>query len=155
MVAWYAIWQRNPEPTVVVTYDSQKRLVMHAESLNTARSIQEEPQMARTDAKKLPKMRPNSGRYKRQNDKVKKRLKKTRSQRNHTECVAAKKICNGADVIVMKRLHLAKMTRKGRKKRHLNREMRHVRRRVLEQRISNRAQINNRPHAQSIFYKFI
>ena len=46
----------------------------------------------------------------------------------------------------MEKLSLKKITSKGgRKKRHMNREMRHVRHHMLKQRISNRSQINNTP----------
>lgn len=130
------------EPTVVVTLDRDGR-VKAKDSYDTVTSFRDGRRQYQKMQSKMSKMNRRSGRCRRMRARLQKRFQKTANRRTHAECVAAKHVCTDHDpaVIVLEGLKLERMTRRGRGKRHMNREMRFVRHHMIEQRIRNRAEI--------------
>ena len=130
------------EPTVVVTLDGDGNTTAK-DSYDTATPFKTGQRQHQKAQSKMSKMNHRSGRCRRLQAILRRRLQKTLRRREYTECIAAKHICVDHDpaVIVLEDLKLGRMTRRGRGRRHMNREMRFVRHRMIEQRIRNRAEM--------------
>ena len=131
------------EPTVVVTLDLRGR-PLAADSYDTASAFKDGRASYQRHQRRLSKQNGRSGRYRDHLRMLNKRLRRALNRRAYAECVAAKEICRTGRprVIVMEDLNLSSMTRRGgSRKRGLNREMRFVRHRAIEQRIRNRAEM--------------
>ncbi len=101
---------------------------------------------------RMSKMNKRSDRFGRLHARLRRRLQKTGSRRQYAECVAAKHVCDdhAPGVIVLEDLKVSSMTRRGRgsRKRGLNREMRFVRHRAVEQRKPRRARGHTDHHGR-------
>ena len=132
------------EPTVVVTMDRGGGAIAK-DSYDTAAPFRDGRAEYQEMQSRMSKMSKHSNRLRRLHARLRRRLQKTRSRRQYAECVAAKHVCDdhAPGVIVLEDLKVSSMTRRGRgsHKRGLNREMRFVRHRAVEQRIRNRAEL--------------
>ncbi|MDE0091325.1 MAG: transposase [Thaumarchaeota archaeon] len=132
------------EPTVVVTMDRGGSAIAK-DSCDTAAPFRDGRAEYQEMQSRMSKMNKHSNRLRRLHARLRRHLQKTRNRRQYAECVAAKHVCDdhAPGVIVLEDIKVSSMTRRGRgsHKRGLNREMRFVRHRAVEQRIRNRAEL--------------
>ena len=130
------------EPTVAATLGADGGLVS-ANSYDTAAPFRDGRRQYQRMQSKMSKMNRHSNRSGRLHARLRKRLHRTLRQREYAECIAAKHVCTDHDpaVIILEDLKLGRMTRRGRGRRGVNREMRFVRHHMVEQRIRNRAEM--------------